>query len=130
MRTSQLERYKIVVRLADLGINRIDANHLRSISMTLQRWFDMECGTDNGCIERDEESNLPYWLNSHTMKRSRIADRETGALKRLAVIMAAYPELVHYVQGDCRGASLYILRKSDVWGKNIDQVYNLGIAVY
>jgi hypothetical protein len=22
--------------------------------MTLHRWHELECGTDNGCIERDE----------------------------------------------------------------------------
>jgi hypothetical protein len=37
---------------------------------------------------------------------------------------------VPYIQGDCRGASLYILRQEDVEGQNIDQVYTRGVAVY
>ena len=45
---------------------------------------------------------------------TRIPDRERGALKRLAKIMAPrYPQLKSYVQGDPRGASLYIMREGD-----------------
>jgi hypothetical protein len=39
---------------------------------------------------------------------SPIPDRERGAQKRLAMIMAKYPGWQAYVQGDPRGASLYI----------------------
>ena len=59
-----------------------------------------------------------------------IADRERGALKRLATIMTRYPGFTAYVQGDPRGCSLYILRPGDVReGASIDSCYSNGIGV-
>jgi len=117
-------------RLLELGISRQDAEALRRISMTLRRWFERECGTDNGCIERDETTNKAYWLNSYTSRRYAIPDRETGARRRLAVIMARYPTLTAYVQGDPRGCSLYILTAEHLsGGHSVDSIYNRGIAV-
>ncbi len=119
---SQLER---------INIARQDAANLRRISMTLHRWHELECGIDGGCVERDETTNKTYWLNSHTMRRMPFPDRETGALKRLAAIMAKYPTLRSYVQGDPRGCALYILRPGDVpEGCAVDSYYSRGIAVY
>jgi len=118
-------------RLAAAGISYSDAVDLRRIAMTLHRWHELECGTDNGCIERDETTGRTYWLNSYSMTRSPISDRERGALKRLDAIMARYPNLTSYVQGDPRGSSLYILRDGDVpAGADVDAYYNRGIAVY
>lgn len=98
--------------------------------MALRRWFEKECGTDNGCIERDETTGKAYWLNSYNMKRFPIADRETGARKRLAVIMARYPDLTAYVQGDPRGCSLYVLTAAQLDSEHgIDSIYTRGIAI-
>lgn len=120
-----------VKQLLALGLYREDAAELRRIAMTLHRWHEMECGVDNGCVERDETTQKTYWLNSHTMRRMPIPDRETGALKRLATIMAKYPTLTSYVQGDPRGCALYILRPGDVpEGGQADSYYSRGIAVY
>ncbi len=117
-------------RLMSLGVSRADADALRRISMTLRRWSEMECGVDHGCIERDETTNKPYWLNSQTMHRFPIADREKGALKRLAAIMAKYPTLTPYVQGDPRGCALYVLTADQLDSQyTIDQIYNRGVAV-
>lgn len=117
--------------LCRAGIDVEDASALRAIAMTLRRWHELECGDDNGCIERDEKTGRAYWLNSHTMRRTPIADRETGARKRLATIMARYPDLSAYVQGDPRGASLYILRPGDVpEGMAANCYYSRGLAVY
>jgi hypothetical protein len=45
--------------------------------------------------------------------------------------MARYPTLASYVQGDCRGAPLYILRPGDVpAGEHAESYYNRGVAVY
>lgn len=130
------------------GITLSDAMALRRISMTLHRWHEMECGTDSGCIERGwrvarnqekpndpnfvyDEQGHPYWLDSRTMRRTRIADRETGAIKRLNKIMSRYPNLSAYIQGDPRGAALYILRPGDVpEGADVSAYYSRGIAVY
>jgi len=99
--------------------------------MTLHSWHEMECGIDNGCIERDEITGKPYWLDSNTMRRFPVADKEKGALKRLHALAAKYPELVPYVQGDPRGASLYMVPKKYLeGGKDIDSYYSQGIAVY
>lgn len=130
-RKEAIETEAMLGRLQSLNITRADAESLRRISMTLHRWHEMECGVDNGCIERDEMTKKTYWLNSMTGRRSPIADREAGALKRLAAIMARYPELASYVQGDPRGAALYILRPGDVpEGADVDSYYSRGIAVY
>lgn len=126
-------------RLQVIGISEDDAISLRRISMTLHRWHELECGDGNGCIERDEKTGLPYWYNANSRyidprdprAKRRIADREAGAIKRLADIMARYPSLSSYVQGDPRGAALYILRPGDVpEGEHAESYYSRGIAVY
>ena len=130
------ETFEIIARLEKLGFTYTEANQLRRISMTLQRWFERECGDANGnCIERDETTGKPFnTYETGNGKRGRYAvpDREAGARRRLAAIMASRKRrLIAYVQGDCRGASLYILRRRDVAkGESLDSVYNRGIAVY
>lgn len=130
------QTYEMLSRLQDIGILPADRLELRRISMTLHRWHELECGTDSGCIERQGEqcSGRPMWTyctrdgkrHSHP-----IPDREAGALKRPAKIMARYPSLQSYVQGDPRGASLYILRPGDIpEGRTADCCYSNGIAVY
>lgn len=125
--------------LRSLGFTSEEADQLRRISMALHRWHELECGTDNGCVERDETTGKPYWLNSYTMKRSPMADREAGALKRLKAILARVNvqragkvgPLSSYIQTDPRGTALYILRPGDVPnGENADSYYNRGICVY
>ena len=126
--------------LLDLGFTVDQAESLRRISLTLHRWHELECGIDNGCIERDEETHKPMWHNAISGRLSPVADRETGALRRLSAIMTArnaraaeygYPALSHYVQTDPRGAALYILRPGDVPdGAEVESYYSRGIAIY
>lgn len=129
-------KYDAVEVLRTIGIAKDDATALRRISMTLNRWHELECGDANGnSVERDETTGKPFrtYDTGNNGKRGRlpIADREGGALKRLAAIMARYPSLGHYVQGDPRGAALYILRPGDVpSGSKPDECYSRGIAVY
>jgi hypothetical protein len=87
MTTTPKERAEVHHRLAQLGIGFGQAYDLRRIAMQLHRWFELECGDDHGCIERDDKTGKPYWLNSTTMRRTPIADRERGAMKRLEKIM-------------------------------------------
>lgn len=128
-------RHEIITTLKTLGITWEDADALRRISMTLHRWHELECGDASGwTIEREGENGdgKPHMVH-HLGGRHRYAvpDREAGALKRLKVIMAQYPELSYYVQGDPRGAALYILRPGDVpEGQSADAYYSRGIAVY
>jgi len=125
--------------LRRLGFTQDEAEKLRRISMTLHRWHVRECGTDGGCIERDEATGNAFWLNAMTGRRYPIQDRETGARKRLTEIMmqrglrvgGGNAELTAYVQTDPRGAALYILRPGDVpEGKEPECYYSRGLCVY
>lgn len=119
--------------LLAVGIAYDDALALRRIAMTLHRWHELECGDGYGCIERDETTGRPYWLSAMRGRRSPVADRERGALRRLDVVMARYKALglSAYVQGDPRGAALYVLRPGDVpAGCDVDAYYSRGLAVY
>lgn len=127
---------RLLNTLTDLGFTYEEADQLRRIERQLHRWGELECGgSDNyksWCIERDEETGKPFMsIHPHTGKsyRSPVVDREAGALKRLAKIMAKHPGLCSYHQGDPRGCALYILRESDLSGQPIDQVYTRGVAV-
>lgn len=128
--------------LQGLGFTYAEANQLRRISMTLQRWYELECGTDAGYIERDEGTGRPYMVREYRGKQYRVitADRETGAIKRLKAIINArntrqawlvHPTLSYYLQTDPRGAALYILRPQDVpAGESPAAYYSRGICVY
>lgn len=125
------------MRESDISLD--DAVALRRIAMTLHRWYELECGDGDGAIERDEKTGTPYYYRANhsfldpndPRARHRIADRETGAIKRLNAIMKRYPKLTPYIQGDPRGAVLYIIRPGDIpKGKSIDSYYSYGIAVY
>lgn len=140
-------------RLEAAGISRSDAESLRRISMTLHRWHELECGDSNDyaswtiarghkvkdangvkSFEYDDNGAAFEERHVHSENKARytpIADRERGALKRLAAIMQRYPGFQSYVQGDPRGCALYILRPGDVReGASIDSCYNNGIAVH
>jgi hypothetical protein len=135
--------------LVKAGIPMPDADQLRRIAMTLHRWHELECGDGNAhgswCVSRGkkdkggafeyDDNGAPYMeYHSNTASGAhytRIPDRERGALKRLGKIMARYPGFQAYVQGDPRGASLYILRPGDVpAGESADAYYTRGIAVH
>jgi len=126
---------KCINVLRAAGFSYEDAHALRRIAMQLQRWFELECGTEGGAIERDEATGKPFWTcdagTNGRRARYAIRDRERGAEKRLAALMARYPTLSAYIQGDCRGAPLYILRPGDVpEGQAAESYYSRGIAVY
>lgn len=124
------EQYQTIRALESEGVTYQDAQALRRISMTLHLWLEKECGTEHGCIERDNETGIPYWYNPGVSTRYRIRDLETGALKRLDAIMARYPHLTCYIQGDPRGVALYILRMQDIIAElDAGSYYNRGIAV-
>jgi hypothetical protein len=129
-------------QLTQSGFSQEDAKALRRIAMTLHRWHEIECGDGddygswtiargrkvNGSFEYDDAGKPFLEYHSHSENKptySSVPDRERGAQKRLAAIMARYPGYQAYVQGDPRGASLYILRPGDT-----PENYNRGIAVY
>lgn len=153
-----LNRYNCVDALCRAGIARTDAIALRRISMTLHRWHELECGHSNeygawaivrGHKEksgfRHDDDGAPYmerheyrWFKDANGKQANkvstyhtlLADRERGALKHLAAIMARYPDYQAYVQGYPRGCALYILRPGDVReGADVSSCYSNGVAV-
>jgi len=137
--------------LMSLGFTPSEADTLRRISLTLSRWAEHEC---NGIIERDEtRGNRPFWSNPGSGRHyvAPVADRERGALRRLDATVTArnvrsgfvqnagyygmLPDdaqwIDYYVQGDPRGAALYILRPGDVPdGADVDSYYCRGVAIY
>lgn len=119
--------------LVAAGIDPKDAMKLRTIANQLHDWHELECGTDRGAISRNEESGEILWYDNkrHTWGPYYGRDTETLAKSRLRAIMVRYPSLSAYIQGDPRGAALYILRPGDVpEGESADAYYSRGIAVY
>ena len=136
---------QMMTSLAKLGFSYDESAALRRISNILGHWFELECGTCRGkngevsvSVEREDNGEgkpferIQYqgpvgWVD----RRYPIADREAGARRRLAAIMESRKRrLVAFVQTDCRGAALYIIRKSQVKGEDIAAIYNRGVAVY
>ena len=130
-----MRRLHLINALTGLGFTEEEANKLRTISNTLRRWFERECGTDAGAIERDEQTGKPFFNNGRG-RRWPVSDLEAGARKRLAAIIAArngrqWFHVSTYIQTDPRGAALYILRPGDVPdGKDADAYYSRGICVF
>ena len=129
-------RDNMLMTLARLGFSDVEARSLLRISRTLHTWAEHEC---NGTIQRDENTNVPYWHSTYDGKRmGRTSDRETAALQR-AASMAATHGFKIYHQADPRGCALYLYRDTDLeaFGKrmndrvfNIDSCYNsIGTAV-
>src|SRR4029077_2740899 len=132
MKTASQEINELMTRFALNGINIdwSDVSTLRRAQMTLHRWAELECGDGNDysswAIERDEESDLPYmciYPHNGEMRRHRVADREKGALRRIAAICARIG--IHfYHQTDPRGCALYVSAEPIK-----DNDYTRGIAV-
>lgn len=147
-RRARLDSY-----LLTLGFTDFEVASLRRINSTLQRWHELECGTESGVLERDDATGKPYWVNytrrylgaNDARLRSPVADREAGALRRLARIIKdcnsrrfdALPNggsmgmLTTYIQTDPRGAALYILRPGDIPdGTSVESCYTRGVCVF
>lgn len=148
-----LRRARLDAYLLTLGFTESEVASLRRINSTLQRWYELECGSEHGAIERDEATGKPYWINytrrylgaNDARMRSPVADREAGALRRLSKIIKdcnarkfdALPNggsmktLGFYVQTDPRGAALYILRPGDISiGDKVESCYTRGVCVF
>jgi hypothetical protein len=114
--TARQATYGLMQQLGARGISLSfdEANTLRRAEKVLQRWAEQECGDGNDhcswAIERDEKTGVPYkvvYFNSGHDSRYRIADREAGALRRVAAICKAHG-LHFYHQTDPRGCALYV----------------------
>jgi hypothetical protein len=149
-------RFFLTQNLTRLGFTVTEVTALRRISATLHNWFEMECGSDHGAIERggpNGEGRPHYrsrWSIDHDTPLDKcpiIPDRETGARKRLAAICKPHTrKVVPYVQTDPRGVALYLVSVKKLretladWAKRnpntpkgamIEGYYSsFGIAVY
>lgn len=137
-------RTRLDAYLLTLGFTDSEVASLRRINSALQRWYELECGTESGVIERDEATGKPYWVSytrrylgaNDTRMRSPVADREAGALRRLAGIITARnartdAPVSTYIQTDPRGAALYILRPGDIpQGASVESCYTRGVCVF
>jgi hypothetical protein len=91
------------------------ANTLRRASLTLSRWGELECGDSNDyqsfSLERDEVTERPYMVirpyDSNKVQRYPVADRESGAIKRVARLCND-SGLFYFHQTDPRGVALYV----------------------
>jgi hypothetical protein len=142
---------EMLQRVQNLGFTLDEALQLRRISMTLSRWNELKCGDGNSygswAITRGhkvkgvftyDDDGLPFMEHHHyrhgngqdTTTYTRISDREAGAQKRCDKLMANHTDLVAYYQDDPRGASLYIVKRSDLNGSDISSTYTRGVAIY
>jgi hypothetical protein len=136
---SNADTIALAVRLSKLGFEASEISALRRIARALHRWCELECGSSDNLsswmIERDDETEKPFFVRHYHSGhpqyiRTPIQDKEASSLKRLEAIMDAHPRLTYYYQTDPRGASLYILTKTELDGKQISSVYTRGVAVY
>ena len=142
------QRQLTYTQLINLGFSFDECEKMRRISLTLRRWFELECGDGNEwadwSIERDENGEGRPFMVTHYHPRngsqarttkSPVADRETGARRRLAAIIEernkrAPGKVETYIQTDPRGASLYILRPGDIpEGADPCQYYHRGLCL-
>lgn len=137
------ERFESIERAKKCGLSEVDAIALRRIALTLHRWFELECGDSNdyaswsitrGVKIKDvftyDDDGKPYmeWhyhQGPPVPKYRKLADKETGARKRLDKIMSRYPSLKAYVQGDCRGGTIYLCKPEDA----TDSLYTRGVFI-
>jgi len=133
--STQKAKFELFSRLQNLGFTYEEAVQLRRIEMTLQRWAEAECGDSNAyaswAIERDGNTGKPFkvvqshYTGGSKERRWQVADRESGALKRLKVIVDARNLrattdneadnfILPYHQTDPRGCMLYLVKRSDL----------------
>jgi hypothetical protein len=100
-----------------LNLPSNEAWALRKAALTLHRWFEQECGDSNDycswCITRDESGKPFREISSHMGGKNRmepIRDMEAGARRRIDAICKRNG-LHYYIQGDCRGGTLYLSRQ-------------------
>ena len=119
MKTAYLKTVEIQSRLNNRGIDATfeQTEILRRAELTLQRWAEKECGQSNNynswVIVRDEKTNKPFMEvhpNNGKSYSYSIADKETGALKRVQSVCKELG-LYFFHQTDPRGCALYVDNK-------------------
>lgn len=134
MKPNALRTAYLMQTLNRLGFTIEESLDLFKIERTLHRWHEREC---NGEIDRDQKTGKVYGVylchrrGNHIRTKLPLRDLESSTLRKLAGIMKNHPGLTSYVQGDPRGAALYILEAKDLQvGKDIGSYYSKGLCVY
>lgn len=113
-----------IASLARMGIADDDIRVLRSASAALHRWAEREC---NGEVWVEDDGTAYTGSGSRPEK---CANLEARALKRVVKVLAKYPDLHAYHQGDPRGCALYVYRPADLKEHSIESCYpSIGVAV-
>ena len=117
-------------RLEKLGFSTSEVETLFRIERALSRWHEREC---NG-IEYRGETPFEYmegrFLTPNDPRQWRkVRDMGKGARARLASLMQAHPTLDAYVQGDPRGCSLYVYKRTEMPGDVEAHYSSKGVAV-
>ena len=105
-----LELQQRIERRTGRILPKAEVAALRRRALALHRWYELECGTDRGHVERDGQTGkprfFPVWAG-HNSAGFPIRDQESAALRWLADF-SARTGLHVYVQGDPRGWPIYI----------------------
>lgn len=129
---------RLYVAMNNLGLTPTETTALLRAERVLHRWAELECGTDEGHIERDEATGKPVFYNARARyvdpkdprARRTIPDREAAALHRIACIMLVHPALWYFHQTDPRGCALYVGKVADLPpDSHLSSCYTRGIAV-
>ncbi len=96
--------------LTNLGMNPGQILRAFKVEKALHRWHELECGVEAGHIERVIVTSKPFMVSSRNGTRWPIRDAETAALKQVEKL-SKETGLYFFVQGDCRGVSLYISKE-------------------
>jgi hypothetical protein len=115
---------------AGIGASFDQAHTLRRAELALQRWAKLECGDSNDywsrVLVRDEETGKPFMQtqrhDSPKVHNTPIADKEKGALKRIAAVCSAL-NINYFHQTDPRGCALYVAKEPLT-----DRNYSHGVA--
>ena len=110
MKTSELKNELLMYRLRADGVNAnySQAKTLRRSAMRLYRWHEADC---NGDISVDEDTGIAYRHHGHgtqgpfcTVKTANIGAIEETKIKAICDSLNCH----YYIQGDPRGAALYV----------------------
>ena len=130
--TARDATYRLMQQLGARGISLSfdEVNTLRRAQITLHRWAELECGDGNDyaswAIERDETTGhalMVTYPHQGNVRRRRIADKETGALRRIKAICSKWG-IYFYHQTDPRGCALYVSNEPLP-----DHNYTRGVAI-
>ncbi len=138
--TKQMRKDRFFEILSSFGFSYDETAQLLRVEKGLSRWHELECGIGTNkrseSVERDEVTGKPFrriqWRDHNGNWRENkypTPDREKGLHKQLAALFEG-KAVRPYIQGDCRGCAVYIIRPNDIpEGESVDAFYSRGIPV-